>query len=81
MTSKHLRRKANSPSSKGPREAIGLLMILVGVPTDLLGDAKYGLRDFEGELCDVLVPEPKRSSECKYNCMQINAYQVATPTA
>lgn len=37
----------NAPSSNGPREAIDLLVILEGAPTHLLGDAKFGLRDFE----------------------------------
>jgi hypothetical protein len=42
-------------------------MNLVGAPTDLLGDAKFGLRDFELKFCQVPDPDtdPKRNSKCK----------------
>jgi hypothetical protein len=30
---------------------------------DLLGDAKFGLHDFEFKFCEV--PDPKRNSKCK----------------
>jgi hypothetical protein len=67
----------NAPSSNGPWEAIDLLMILVGAPTDLLGDAKFGLRDFEGGFFEVPDPDPKRHSKCKDKCWKVSAYLVA----
>jgi hypothetical protein len=54
-------------------------MILVGAPTDLLGDAKFGLCDFEYkfcEFCEALGPETRRNSKCKYSYCQMNAYQM-----
>ena len=40
-------------------------MIMVGAPTDLLGDAKFGLHDFDFKFCEVPDPDPKRNSKCK----------------
>jgi hypothetical protein len=57
----------NAPSSNGPWEAIDLLMNLVRAPMDLLGDAKFGLHDFEYKFCKVPDPDPdpERNSKCK----------------
>ena len=50
-------------------------MIMVGAPTDLLGDAKFGLRDFDFKFCEVPDPDPKRNSKCKNKYYKVSAYQ------
>ena len=52
-----------------------MLMIMVGAPTDLLGDAKFGLRDFDFKFCEVPDPDPKRNSKCKNKYYKVSAYQ------